>query len=283
MASPQIEQFWRDLVSDIRSNRVELPALPDIAVRARRLLDSHTATDRQIARLIGADAVLSTRLLRVANSPLYRATRKIEDVKSAVTRLGHAAVRSVVTSIAMEQLYHHKLASPLKRRFLEQTWNHSVHVAALSHVIARDYTGFQPDQALLGGLIHDIGKLPILEYAELLPELMENEKLLARLLAALHTKVGTLILRTWQFTDDLVTVTAEHEDLDRDPGTDADLTDVVIIANLLSYVGTDHPLTKRDWSAIPAFHRLALTPEESIDIIRDARDEIAEIRQLFRS
>ncbi len=283
MASPQIEQFWRDLVADIKANRVELPALPDIAIKTRRMLDGGNVTSSQVARLISADVVLSTRLLRVANSPIYRGSRKIEDVKSAVTRLGNATVRSVVTSIAMEQLYQHKLASPLKKRFLEQNWNHSVHVAALSHVIARDYTSLKADEALLGGLIHDIGKLPILEYAELLPELMDNEKLLGKLLSMLHTKVGTLILRTWQFTDELIMVAAEHEDLERDPSTEADLTDVVIIANLLSYIGTDHPLTKCDWSTIPAFHRLALTPEESINIIRDARDEIAEIRRLFQS
>ncbi len=283
MASPQIEQFWNDLVTDIRANRVELPALPDIALKTRKLLDSGKASSQQVSRLIGADAVLSTRLLRVVNSPIYRSNRKIEDVKSAVTRLGYATVRSIVTSIAMEQLYQNKLASPLKKRFLERNWNHSVHVAALSHVVARDYTCLKADEALLGGLIHDIGKLPILEYAEMLPDLMDNEALLERLLNALHTKVGTMILRRWQFADELVKVAAEHESLERDPDTDADLTDVVIIANLLSYVGTDHPLTKRDWSAIPAFHRLALTPEESINIIRDARDEIAEIRRLFQS
>ncbi len=283
MPSPQIEQFWRDLVTDIKANRVDLPALPDIAIKTRRLLDSDNVTSNQVARLIGTDVVLSTRLLRVVNSPIYRGGHKIEDVKSAVTRLGNAAVRSVVTSIAMERLYQHKLASPLKKRFLEQNWNHSIHVAALSHLIARDYTSLKADEALLGGLIHDIGKLPILEYAELLPELMDNEELLGKLLSVLHTKVGTLILRTWQFTDELILVAGEHENLARDPSTEADLTDVVIIANLLSHIGTDHPLTKCDWSTIPAFHRLALTPEECINIIRNARDEIAEIRQLFQS
>ncbi len=282
MAPPQIEQFWHDLVSDIKSNRLELPTLPDTTLRARRLLDSGRVTAQQLSRLIGTDAVLSARLLRVANSPLYRGRRKIRDLKSAITRLGFGAVRSVITSIAMEQLYHHRLSSPAKRRFLEQTWDHSVHVAALAHVIARDFTDIPPDQALLGGLIHDIGKLPILEYAELLPEVMADDQLLDKLLTVLHTKVGILILRTWRFTEDLISVAAEHEDLMRDPRTETDLTDVVIVANLLSYVSSDHPLTRQDWSAIPAFHRLALTPEESIDIIRNARDEIGEIRSLFQ-
>lgn len=281
MASPQIEQFWNDLIADIKANRLELPALPDIALKTRQLLDRGNVTATQVAKVINADVVLSTRLLRVVNSPLYRGARKIDDIQSAITRLGNSNVRSIITTIAMEQIFQSRLASPLKKKLLEQNWNHSVHVAAMSHVIAQNFTSLKADEAMLAGLIHDIGKLPILEYTELMPELLDNEAVLNRILEVLHTKVGALILRSWKFPVDLIAVASEHEDLARDPAHDADLTDVVIIANLLSYVGTDHPHTRHDWSTIPAFQRLALTPEESIAIIRDAREEIMEIKQLF--
>jgi len=281
MASLQIEQFWHDLIADIKANRLELPTLPDIALKTRQMLDRGNVTTAQIAKVINADVVLSTRLLRVVNSPLYRGSRKVDDVRSAVTRLGNTNVRNIITTIAMEQLFQSKLASPLKKKLLEQNWNHSVHVAAMSYVIAQNFTSLKADEAMLAGLIHDIGKLPILEYSELMPELLDNEAALNRILTVLHTKVGALTLRSWKFPSDLITVASEHEDLERDPGYEADLTDVVIIANLLSYVGTDHPHTRHNWSTIPAFQRLALTPEESIAIIKDARDEIMEIKQLF--
>ncbi len=281
MASPQIEQFWHDLISDIKANRVELPALPDIPLKIRQLLDKGDVTSDQISKVINADVVLSTRLLRIVNSPLYRTERQVDDVKTAITRLGNSNVRNIVTTLAMEQLFQHKLASPLKKKLLEQNWSHSINVAALCHVIAREYTSIKPDEAMLAGLIHDIGKLPILEYSELIPELAENEQALIKILNVLHTKVGTLTLRAWKFPIDLIMVVSEHENMKRDPGTEADLTDVVIIANLLSHIGTDHPHTKLDWSEIPAFQRLALTPEESILILNDARDEIAETKQLF--
>ena len=281
MASPQIEQFWHDLVADIKANRVELPALPDIPLKVRQMLDRGNVTSEQLAKVINADVVLSTRLLRVVNSPLYRTARQVDDVKAAITRLGNSNVRSIVTTLAMEQLFQHKLASPMKMKFLEQIWSHSINVAALSHVIAREYTSIKADEAMLAGLIHDIGKLPILEYSDLIPELAENEQAMDKILSVLHTKVGTLTLRAWKFSSDLVMVAAEHENLQRDPGVDGDLTDVVLIANLLSHVGTEHPLTKEDWSEIPSFQRLALTPEESIAILNNAREEIAGIKQLF--
>ncbi|MCC6209390.1 MAG: HDOD domain-containing protein [Gammaproteobacteria bacterium] len=281
MASQQIEIFWHDLVEDIRANRVVLPALPDIALRTRKLLEDRNGTTSQLTRVINADVVLTTRLLRVVNSPLHRAHDQIEDIRSAITRLGNTNVRSVVTSLAMEQLYQNKLASPLKRKFLARNWEHSVHVAAHCYIIADNYTPLNADEAMLAGLVHDIGKLPILEYAEMLPDIAADETALNRLLDVLHTRVGALVLGSWKFPPELIAAAAEHEDLDREPGTDADYTDVVIVANLLSYIGTDHPYTRLDWSAIPAFERLALTPEESIAVINNAREQINEIKQLL--
>lgn len=281
MASSQIETFWHDLVADIRANRVVLPALPDIALKTRKLLEDRNVTTSQIARVISADAVLTTRLLRVVNSPLYRTHDSIDDIRTALTRLGHANVRSVVTTLAMEQLYQHKLASPLKRKLLARIWEHSVQVAALCYILADNYTMLNADEAMLAGLVHDIGKLPILEYAEMLPDIASNETALERLFEVLHTRVGALVLGSWKFAPELIAAAAEHEDLTRSPGTDADYADVVTVANLLSYIGSDHPYTRLDWSAIPAFERLALTPEESIAAMKDARDQIHEIKQLL--
>lgn len=281
MASNQIEQFWQELVADIKANRVVLPALPDVAIKVRRLLDTPGTAAGKIASAISADAVLTTRLLRVVNSPLYRAAAPIDNVKNAVTRLGNANVRSVVTSLAMEQIYQDRLASPLKKRLLARNREHGMLVAALSWFISDRYTALNSEEAMLAGLIHDIGKLAILEYAELLPEIGDNEQTLTRLLDVLHPRVGVLMLRSWKFSPELIAAVGEHEDLDRDPDTGADYTDVVIVANLLSHIGTDHPHTRLDWSAIPAFTRLALTPEESIEAMKNAKEQIHAVKLLL--
>jgi len=280
MANSLIEKFCTDLVADIKANKITLPALPEVALKARKLLNEQNTTTVQVSKVISADAVISTRLLRVVNSPIYRTPNKVEDVKMAITRLGNANVRCLVTSLAMEQLYQAGFSAEIKAK-LKENWKHSLHVAALSFVIARDYTELSPDEAMLSGLIHDIGALPILEYAELLPDILSNEAALDRLVFVLHTKIGHLILRKWNFPDELVTVAREHENLERDTGINPDFTDIVLVANLLSYIGTDHPHTKLDWSMIPAFNRLALTPEESIAAIKDAHEEIIEIQNIF--
>jgi len=280
MATPLLEKFTRDIVFDIKHNKIVLPTLPEIALKARKLLNDNKSTSTQISKVISADAVISTRLLRVVNSPLYRTQSQIEDVRMAITRLGNGIVRSLVTSLAMEQVYRTKL-SPQTNILLKQNWEHSVQVAALSQLIAQKFTSLSSEEAMLGGLIHDIGKLPILEYSERIPELVSNQKALQKVLAVLHPQIGSLILKTWNFQPYLIAVTTEHEKLDRNPDSGVDYVDVVLIANILSYIGTDHPYTKMDWSKIPAFNRLNLPPEECISTIKAARDEIAQIRQLI--
>ena len=283
MASPVIERFWNDLITDIKSNKISLPALPEVVMKTRKLLDDNKSTAVQIARAISTDATITTRMLRLVNSPLYRSDHKIEDIKSAITRLGNKNVRSVISTLAMEQLYNTAYSKPIQK-ILRETWEHGAHVAALCYLIARDYTSLHqldPDEAMLAGLIHDIGKLPILEYIEVVPDLMINEAAMRKVIDVLHARVGKLILKTWGFSDDLVTVVSEHEDVMRDPGLDADYTDIVIVSNLLVHIGSKHPHTQLDWSKIPAFKRLGMSPEETIEIIKGASEELKEIRELF--
>ncbi|MDR2877765.1 MAG: HDOD domain-containing protein [Chromatiales bacterium] len=281
MLSASIEEFWQELIADIKSNKLILPGLPEVTLRVRKLLDAKGgATASKIATAISADAVLSTRLLRVVNSPLYRGANPIEDIRGAVTRLGNANVRNIVTSLAMEQIYQDRVASPEKKRLLAHNREHSMIVAALSWFIANRYTRLNAEEAMLVGLIHDIGKLPIIEYAELAPELADKA-VFQRLLEVLHPRVGALMLRSWKFSPELVAAVAEHENFNHNPDTPASYTDVVIVANLLSHIGSDHPCTRLDWSTVPAFNRLKLRPEESIDAMKNARGQINEVKQLL--
>jgi HD-like signal output (HDOD) protein len=246
----------------------------------RKLVNDPASTDRQISRLVGADPALTARLLKVVNSPAYRSQSKIENIQTAVTRLGRQQVRNLVTALVMQQLYQAK-GTQLTRQRLKTLWTHSAKVATLSYVLARRFTQLQPDQALLGGLIHDIGVLPILRRAEAYPELANDAEALEEVISHLHTIIGPFILDEWNFSPELIAVASQHEDLWRSEGPEVTYVDVVIVANLHSYLGTQHHLTQKDWSEIPAFAKLGLTPEESISTIESARAELQDLRNLF--
>jgi len=280
--SLRLEHLWHDFVRDVGANRILFPSMPEIALRVRKLLAEPDVTSGRIAQIINSDPVLGSRLIRATNGPMSRGRQNIYDLKGAVTRLGLSGVRSIVMSYAVEQVYANNLVQhPMRKRLLREIWSHSTHVAALSHVIAQGHTRLEPEKAMFAGLIHDIGKLPLVEYLECVPELFDQPKNLHKVLSILHGRAGELILKRWQFAEETIKVVKEHDDYMRPAAWQADYVDVVLVANLLSHIGSDHPCTQVDWTRIPAFANLGLTPEASIEAMKAAHDEIQEIKQLF--
>lgn len=256
------EKLLDRLFNDLENDKLVLPTLPEVALRVRETLEDSESGMGQVARVITSDAALSARLIQVANSPLLRAARAIESVEAAVTRMGADMTRNLVTSIAMEQMF--QATSDVTDKRLRDLWEHSTQVAALCSVLAQQFTKLKPDQALLAGLVHDIGALPIITMAEDVPELLANEKTLDNIISKAHTTIGEAILQKWNFSEEIVAVAAQHEDLQRTHDGKADYVDVVIVANLESYLGSNHPHAHADLSKVPAFAKLGLEPESDV-------------------
>jgi len=273
-----VDQFVGEMLDDLKNNRLKLPVLPEVALKVREAVNNPDAAAATIAKAVSSDASIATRLLQVANSPLYRGNAAISNVQNAIARLGPPLVRNLVTSLLLKQLFQTK--SPVLKERMQKLWEHSTQVAAISHALARKLTRLKPDEAMLSGLIHDIGVLPILVKAENSPSLLQNPALLDELITKLHASVGRLILEAWKFPPELVTVAAEHENLARISDA-VDYTDVVTVANLHSYLGTKHPLAGVKFSDVPAFTKLGLTPETSIAALEEAAGEMKEVKGLL--
>jgi len=270
--------FVNELIEDLESGNLQLPTLPEVALRVRDVVDDENASANQIAEIIAQDAALSARLLQVANSPLYRGRQEIDRLSMVVSRLGNKLVRNLVTSQVMKQMF--QATNDMVDKRLRDVWEHSVQVAAIARALAANTPGVMPDQAMLAGLLHDIGTLPILYRAEERDELLETPGLLDELILRLHTRIGGAILKHWKFPDTLVAVAAEHENLERDHPGPADLIDVVQVANLQSHMDTDHPLAIVDWSSVSAFQRLGLDDDVNEIELTDV-EEIQEVQRLF--
>lgn len=276
------KKFLSGFLDDLNANRVELPSLPEVALRVRKLVQDPNVTAAQVEKLINTDVVLSTRLLKVVNSPMYRGSSPIDNLRMAVTRLGTDLIRNLVTSLVMQQLYQSQNTHPVIRKYLQANWQHSAKVATLSQIICKHFTKLRPDQALLAGLVHDIGIMPVLSRAELHPELLKDAAQLDLVLRRLHTMVGPTILEEWGFPPEIVAVAAEHEDITGKREGPVEYVDIVIAANLHSYIGTQHRLAKIDWDTVPAFARLGMTPEESLKTMEEMQGEMREIQALLR-
>jgi HD-like signal output (HDOD) protein len=272
-----VDKFIGELLTDLKSNQMELPVLPQVAVKVSKIVEDPGARAKDLAKAIGADPALSARVIQVANSPLVRGSRNIDNLQSALTRMGNTMVRNIVTTFMVRQLFRTENQHLQER--MKTLWNHSAHVAAISQVLATHFSILKADEAMLAGVLHDIGKLPILSKARKLPHLAENEKPLDMVLERLHPALGKAILSAWHFDEEIIAAAAEHENIHRD-STMLDYADIVVVANIHSHMGKSE--AKRiELDKVPALKKLNLDPEASIAVLEEAHNEIVEIQKLL--
>ncbi len=264
--NPIAEKVRQEIITAIEKDQLVLPTLPEVALKVREVADDPDADIDKLTLVIGNDAALSARIIRVANSPLLRASRAIEDLRTAFMRLGIQYTCNIATGLAMEQMF--QATSDLVDMRMREVWSRSSEVAGISHVLCKHYTKLRPDQATLAGLVHKIGVLPILTYAEDHPALLKDSFTLDAVIEELHAPLGDLILKTWGFPEELAHIPTQHIDFQRSIPK-ADYADVVSVAMLQSYLGTDSAMTKIDFTKVKAFERLGLDPDMQVSESED--------------
>lgn len=269
--------FVAELAQEVSKGRVELPSFPDVAVRVRKVLGDEDVSNEQIARVVGSDAGLAARVLTLANSAaLNRTTKAVSELKTAVNRIGHNNVRTAAVSFAIAQL---RRAGELKHisKELEQLWTEATMVAALSYALATRADKINSDEAMLAGLLHNVGKIYVLARAHRHETLFADKAALAQVLRDWHTNVGKAIVENWGFPSHIADAIAEHENIDRSAGH-ADVTDVLTVAVMMSgFMGHEADL-ELNMQGVKAFWRLGLDNEKCVHVMRDCADEIAALR-----
>lgn len=270
--------FVRSLSAELSRGRVDLPSFPDVVVRVRRVLADENSTNDQLVRIVGSEPTLAARVLKMSNSAmLNRSGRKVTDLRTAVNRMGHNMVRSAAISFAMAQI---RAASRLEGLggFLQGLWETSTRVAAISFVLASKLTRLNPDEAMLAGLLHGIGKLYIVTRAENHPELFSDPHFMSELIRDWHAAIGRAILENWEFSDSMVEAIASQDDLTRESPDAADLSDVVAAALLIAGFMTDPQGLELAMQGLPVTTRLGLNGAKSAAILKESAAEIASLR-----
>ncbi len=146
-----------------------------VALKLRRALDDPDCHVNTAARLIQAEPLLAARVIAIANSVVYnRSGRDIADVHVAVSLLGFRTIRSLAMALVTRQMAGNSPA-PERRALANRLWEHSAHVAALAHAIARHVTHLDPETAMFAGIIHEIGGFYMLSRTEEFPGLLEGD------------------------------------------------------------------------------------------------------------
>ena len=255
------DKVQQELIQAIDNDDLVLPTLPEVALKVREAAEDPNIGTPQLSKVIGNDAALTARIIKVVNSPLLRTNKEITDLSMAINRLGINYTCNLATGLAMEQMF--QATSDVVDRKMREVWNKSTEIAGICHVLCKQFTRLLPDQATLAGLVHMIGALPILTYAEDHNELLSDSISLNHVIEQIHPIIGDKILRTWEFPEQIAMVPSQYLDFSRDSAK-VDYVDIVQVATLQSYIGTEHPYTKLDWSQIPAFAKLGLDPSQDI-------------------
>ncbi len=271
--------FIRSLAAELSGGKVDLPSFPEVAVRVRRVLADPKSSVEQVVRVVGSEAALAARLLRIANSAsMNRSGKQISDLRTAVSRIGYNMVRSASISFAMAQIRNSNKLKGLEYH-LESLWQSSTRVAAFAFVLARASTRVNPDEALLGGMMHEIGKLYVLTRAASHPDLFADQKQLADILAEWHPAIGKAILESWDFPESLAQAVGDQHDLSRREPAAADLSDVLAVSVVMAKHASCFPDLVAALEGTEATRRLRLDETRMRALVMDSASEIKALSQ----
>jgi HD-like signal output (HDOD) protein len=226
----------KEIVSRFKQGEINLPSNPQINMKFQELTD-RGADYRQIAELLKQDVAIASKLIMVSNSPVYRGIDVNRTLEQAISRLGISVTQQYVNVISNRALYavNQKKYVPS----IERLWQHSLSCAYACQAVAKiiGKKDQLDDDPFILGLLHDIGKLILLQVIGELEmkgkfggEIPLEEGL--RIAEAYHGQFGSALLKRWKFSNGCTRAALYHNSLhDADPISKELL--IVHFANLL--------------------------------------------------
>lgn len=140
----------------------DLPTLPTVLEEVSKLVEDPNSSTEKIAQVISKDQVLSAKVLKMVNSPIYGFPRRISTIQHALVLLGFNVIKGLIISTSVFDIMTKSMVG---------LWEHSLGCALASSLIAKKVGFKDPEEYAVAGLLHDIGKVIALVQ---LPELKEE-------------------------------------------------------------------------------------------------------------
>jgi putative nucleotidyltransferase with HDIG domain len=195
---------------------LELPSLPEVVMRAIEMVNDPDASAADIGRVIGEDAALTARLLKIVNSPFYGFPSRIDTVSRAITVVGTLDLMDLILATTVVKIF---TGLPNDLVSMDTFWAHSLYGAVIARVLATRRKEPNVEHYFVAGLLHDLGSLVI--YRKM-PELARETLLRARynghvlhqaereVIGFDHADVGAELMRQWKLPDSLIAAVACH-------------------------------------------------------------------------
>ena len=264
-------QFLSDLARELSAGRVDLPSFPDAVARVQHVLSDDSISSERIARVVSSDAGLAARILTMANSTLlHRGSSRVTDLKIAITRIGHDSIRAAALAYATAQVRHAASLAHI-RSDLERFWQEGIRVAALTHAMAKESQLMRPDEALLAGLLHNIGKVYIIARA---PRGETNVHVDDAVLRDWHPGIGQALIENWKLPEEIAVAVGGQLDVERCHAGPADLQDLLTVAVCLAAQMASNAADDAALARMPAAAAMGLTDSAIVRIMLESQTEM---------
>ncbi len=219
----------------------DLPTIPVVATKVMQLIESEKATAEELAKVVASDPAVAARVLKISNSSFYGCQRQIQTLSHAIVVLGFSTLKSLVVAASVKQVYK---PYGLTEKML---WEHSFGAGLAARIIAKETRAANEEEAFLGGLFHDIGKIIMnnmdsQQFQAAMQKCYNDQVSFSeaerQVYSYTHSEVGALVIKKWNFPDILMHAVLKHHTFDFAEDEDAyqvRLACVVGLANMFCH------------------------------------------------
>ena len=268
-------------VQNFANDEVQIPAMSDTALQLRKAMKQEIGVHEAV-KIIQLDPVVSGKLIQVANCPLYITVQPAKSCLDAVNRVGLIGTRSLVISLCLKQIFNSK--NSVLKKYMDALWKRSIYLSCIGYILAKETGKVDPEEALLAGLVVDIGIIPLLSFADNLPVDFYTEEELKEAMGFVRGVVGRRVLERWDFPEELLDIPLYSNDWYQHRSEVLSVLDIVVLAQLHSKIGQKDNKVYPTISSIPAASKLddaTLSPEHSLAILHHAKDKINDALRAF--
>ena len=275
--------LFNEIMRAFNAGHLKLPSLPDIAMKVKKALSRPNSSAQDVSRIVSADPAMVARLINIANGPLNRGVDPIGSIHGALVRLGLQNSKDLIISFSIKQLFMSK--SKVLNQRLHELYDSSVDVAAISFALSKQSAMLAPDHIMLAGLLHEIGVIPILSYIEDTGLVVADENELNSIIKKLRGAVGSMVIKQWGLSNDLIAVVENFENWQRQTESEIDTCDMIIIAQIYHRLKHQQIEGLPKINDVPAFKKLYPENQDADfaqNVFQQADDEISAIMQLLK-
>lgn len=282
---PGNADVYFQLYHDIKSDHVVLPSLSDIANRINKAISiTEPISARQLSDMVLTDPAIAAKLIKLSYASRADADEgEIEDIGQVINRLGLHKVTEVVRVLSVKDVF--KPVNQFQNQLIKEVWQESIYISAIAAVLAEVSEQLDPKKAQLVGLVHNIGAILILDCLDKDKSLVADANQMRAIITELGSNIGAMLLDKWGFPEPFVNAAKDSQQWKRtNESKPLDYCDLVILAKLLSYVGTPKFENTLMLTELPVFRKIKWQTNhvaQGLQVLNRAKQKIQNLLQVF--